>query len=76
MNDKPSYFARYVRLPLFEAITGYSEKAVRRKIEEGVWVEGRQYRKAPDGHILVDLEGYHAWVEHRPLTASAPRASA
>ena len=55
--------ARYVRLPLFEAVTGYTEKAVRRKIEDGVWLEGRQYRRAPDGAILMDLEGYYRWVE-------------
>lgn len=55
--------ARYVRLPLFERLTGYTQKAVRRKIEEGVWLEGKQYKRAPDGHILVDLEGYEKWVE-------------
>jgi hypothetical protein len=60
---------RYVRLPVFEAMTGYSTKAVRRKIEEGVWLEGRQYRKAPDGHILIDLHGYETWVEGQRQTA-------
>lgn len=56
---------RYVRLPLFEQITGYTQKAVRRKIEEGHWIEGREYRRAPDGHILVDMNGYEKWVENR-----------
>jgi hypothetical protein len=55
--------ARFVQLPVFHAITGYSEKAVRRKIETGAWVEGRQYRRAPDGHLLVDMLGYERWVE-------------
>jgi hypothetical protein len=55
--------SRYVRLPLFERMTGYTQKAVRRKIEEGIWVEGRQYRRAPDGCILMDVEGYERWVE-------------
>lgn len=53
----------YVRLPKFEELTGYSQKAVYEKIREGVWVQGREYRKAPDGHILVDLRGYERWVE-------------
>lgn len=56
--------ARYVKLPLFEAISGYTEKAIRRKIEEGHWLEGKQFRRAPDGHILIDLEGYYRWVEN------------
>ena len=54
---------KYVRLPLFERLTGYTQKAVRRKIEEGVWLEGKQYRRAPDGHILIDMDGYEKWVE-------------
>ena len=55
--------ARYVRLPIFEAITGYTERAVEGKIREAVWMEGIHYRRAPDGHILVDMEGYYKWVE-------------
>jgi hypothetical protein len=54
---------RYVLLKTFEAHSGYSPKAVARKIEDGVWMEGREYRRAPDGHILVDLPGYEKWVE-------------
>ena len=60
---------RYIRLPLFESLTGYTQKAVRRKIEDGVWIEGRQYRRAPDGHILIDMQGYEKWVENQPHTA-------
>jgi len=55
--------ARYIRLPLFERLTGYSQKAVRRKIESGAWLEGREYRRAPDGHIIIDMQGYYKWVE-------------
>lgn len=58
--------ARYVRLSLFERLTGYTQKAVRRKIESGAWLEGREYRRAPDGHIIVDLHGYQKWVEKSP----------
>lgn len=55
--------AKYVKLPLFEALTGYTEKAVRRKIEEGIWIEGREYVRAPDGHVLVNMEGFYKWAE-------------
>lgn len=33
------------------------------KIDKGVWMEGREYRRAPDGHILIDILGYEKWVE-------------
>ena len=55
--------ARYVRTNVFEAITGYSANAVEKKIQAGAWVEGREFRRAPDGHLLIDMRGYEQWVE-------------
>lgn len=55
--------ADYVTVKLAAAITGLTEKAIRRKIEDGKWVEGREYRKAPDGHVLISVRGYTRWVE-------------
>lgn len=55
--------ARYIRISLFASLTGYTQKAVRRKIQAGVWVQNREYRKAPDGSVVMDLEGYNRWVE-------------
>jgi hypothetical protein len=52
-----------VTIPLAASLTGYSAKAIRRKIESGVWVEGREIRRAPDGHVLVSMKGYRQWVE-------------
>lgn len=54
---------RFVLIPLFSQITGYTEKAVERKIAEGVWVCGVHYRKSPDGRIHIDLQEYNKWVE-------------
>ena len=56
--------ARYVLLPLANAVTGYSVKAMERKIERGDWREGKVWRRAPDGHILIDIHGYQRWVEN------------
>jgi len=57
--------ARYVLLPLATALTGYTVKAMERKIECGDWQEGKVWRRAPDGHIMIDIAGYHRWVESR-----------
>lgn len=56
---------RYVLIPHFCAATGYTDKAVRRKIQSGVWLQDKVWRKAPDGRILIDMEGYNKWVEHQ-----------
>jgi hypothetical protein len=54
---------RYVLLPLAAVVTGYTIKAMQRKIERGEWVERKVWRRAPDGRILIDLVGYQNWVE-------------
>jgi hypothetical protein len=55
--------APYVTIPLAAAITGLSEKAIRRKIEEGKWLLGREFRRSPDGGIFISLRGYQEWIE-------------
>jgi hypothetical protein len=57
--------ARYVLLHLATVLTGYTVKAMRRKIERGDWQEGKLWRRAPDGRIFIDLIGYQKWVERR-----------
>lgn len=61
--------ARYVTIALAAAITGYTEKAIERKIERGDWAEGREWKRAQDGRVLIDMEGYSRWVENRQRAA-------
>lgn len=55
--------SRWVLINRFAEITGYSEDAVRHKVKNGTWPQGRIWRKAPDGRILVNLEEFERWVE-------------
>jgi len=55
--------AAYVTIPLAATITGLTEKAIRRKIEDGKWIEGREFRRSPDGGIFISMRGYIKWVE-------------
>ena len=64
-------FMRYKLIHQFCAETGYTDSAVRAKIRDGIWLEGREYRKSPDGHIQIDIEGYYAWVETSATTGFA-----
>ena len=54
---------RYVLLSLAAVVTGYTVKAMERKIERGDWAETKVWRRAPDGRILIDLHGFQKWVE-------------
>jgi hypothetical protein len=54
---------KYVTIPKAAELTGYSEKAIRHKIDSGMWPEGNIVRRAPDHRILIDMEAYEKWVE-------------
>jgi hypothetical protein len=46
--------------------TGYTEKALRRKIEDGILAEGRHWKRGPDGRILIIVEGFNKWLASPP----------
>jgi hypothetical protein len=54
---------RYVTIPKFAEQSGYTEDAIRTKIRDGIWAEGKIWIKAPDNRVLIDVEGYREWVE-------------
>lgn len=64
----------YVTIAKFSADTGDSEKAVRRKIEEGVWIEGRHFRRAPDNRVLIDTD-FVASTDLEPIVVTPPPAA-
>ena len=61
---------RFVTLEKAEAETGYTVQAMQTKISRGVWIEGRQWVRAPDNRILIDLEGYEKWAASRYIPES------
>lgn len=68
--------SRYVTIDLAAVKTGLTPKAIRRKIEDGVWAELREWKRAPDGHIMIDMEGVQSWVEKAAALKSGKTASA
>lgn len=40
----------------------YSESAMRAKINTGIWINGREYVKAPDQHIFIIRSGVERWI--------------
>lgn len=61
--NSPVIYLEWVLVHVFVALTGYTDKAVRRKIEDGVWIEGKHYRRAPDGRITMNMQEYYKWVK-------------
>lgn len=54
--------ARFVTVPKFCEMTGYTASAVSGKRSSGAWLQDTVWRKAPDGHILIDLVEFDRWV--------------
>ena len=57
---------RYVTIPKFVELSGYTADAIRSKIRDGIWREDLEWKRAPDSRILIDVDGYHRWVEGAP----------
>lgn len=53
--------ARMVTIAMYETISGVTQGAVRRRIEDGIWTEGREYHRRHGG-VYVDLQGVDRWV--------------
>jgi len=71
---------RFITISKMAELSGYSEDAIRAKIKRGDWLQDAVFRYAPDGRVLIDVEGYDKWVEgqfqHLALEASRTAASA
>ena len=59
----------------FSEESGYTENAIRTKIKDGVWLESQDWIKAPDGRVLISVDGYHQWVEGPAPVSAAPSRS-
>ena len=53
---------RYVTINRFAELSGYSVNAIHKRRQRGLWKENEIWIKAPDGRILIDIEGYKIWA--------------
>jgi hypothetical protein len=55
--------AKYQTIKKFSQESGYTEAAIRTKMQDGTWKKGAVWIKAPDNRVLISVEGYNAWAE-------------
>ena len=51
-----------VGIDLAAAMFGTTRSSIENRISKGVWLEGRQYHRAPDGTIWINVKGVNQWV--------------
>jgi hypothetical protein len=54
---------RFVTIKLYATISGRSEQAIRHKISRGIWIEGREIIRDPEGRVMIDREGVQRWLK-------------
>lgn len=54
---------KWVLIKKMAELTGYSEGAIRQKIQRGDWLHGIHFIHSPDGRIQISLEAYNKWIE-------------
>lgn len=64
---------KYKTIKQFAAESGYTERAIRSKCQDGTWIEGQVWMRAPDRRVLISIEGFNAWVESGPAPREALR---
>jgi len=55
--------ARFVTIEMCAAITGLTRSAINKRMGRGYWIEGRQWRRAEDGRIWIDMQEVEKWVQ-------------
>lgn len=63
MSQSPLEYARYVTVKKAASMVGLTEEAIRKRVQRGQWLEGREWRRDPLGRIMIDTEGIKRWVE-------------
>jgi len=62
-----------VTIGKFSELSGYTEGAIRQKIQEGVWHKNEVLFQAPDNRVLIGIGGYEAWVDKSYTEVSGRR---
>ena len=52
----------WVTIKKFSDLCGYSQDAVRAKIKKSQWVIDQQFKRAPDGRILIGIKEVEKWI--------------
>jgi hypothetical protein len=69
-----SYPVLHVKLDKFQELTGYTPRAVERKLQEGVWLKGVHVIQV--GRIFhMNLREYDLWVQKNQVEGSTRKVS-
>lgn len=53
----------WVTIKKLSELTGYTQDAIRSKINKGRWVKDVHWKKAPDGRNMMNVKAIEEWIE-------------
>lgn len=53
-----------LKIKKFCELSGWTEASVRHMINDGVWMDGREYIRMPNKCLFISIKGYEAWISH------------
>lgn len=56
---------KWIKLVKYCEVTGDTPDAFQARRRRGVWIEGLQFTKAPDGTIWINTDEVDKWVEQQ-----------
>ena len=53
---------KFVTIKKFSELTGYTEKAIRNKIDRCIWRENIHWIRSPDNRIQINIDAIQNWI--------------
>lgn len=64
---------KWVKLGKYCELSGDTACAVRNRRKRGLWLDGMQCKRAPDGNLWVNLGAVEQWVEQSQISTVVQR---
>jgi len=58
---------KWIRASKYAEISGITTAAIKAKRQQGVWLEGKHWVRAPDGQIMIDWRALDEWAESQTM---------
>jgi len=54
---------KWVRPKMYERVSGITVDSQKHKRVKGIWMEGKHWKKGPDGNLYINWRACDGWVE-------------
>ena len=63
MNNSALALPKWVRGPIITTLYGFTDGAIAKKRQRGVWIYGKIWKRAPDKSIMYSPKEIDRWID-------------